>query len=129
MFYPFCEIRKKEKKKKRVLSFLIEKRERNNKNNSTLFMSQEKKLSNRPIRAYCFVLSLTAILLLVLYGLSPQVKLSFECFHYVQVSWLHLHLKPAHPMTIPSSLRTALPGATTSVRSAGTAFKASALTM
>ena len=92
-------------------------------------MSQEKKLSNSPIRAYCFVLSLTAILLLVLDRLSPQVKLSFERLDYIKVSLLHLHLKPAHPMTIPSSLRTALPGATTSVRSAGTAFKASALTM
>ena len=92
-------------------------------------MSQEKKLSNRPIRAYCFVLSLTAILLLVLNRPSPQVKLFLVCFDDIQVSLLHLHLKPAHPMTIPSSLRTALPGATTSVRSAGTAFKANADTM
>ena len=92
-------------------------------------MSQEKKLSNRPIRAYCFVLSLTAILLLVLYGLSPQVKLSFECFDYVQVSWLHLHLSPLQPITVFPLSRTALPGATTSVLVNGTALSVKADTM
>ena len=126
MFYPFCEIRKK-----RVLSFLIEKRERNNKNNSTLFMGQEKKLSNSPIRAYCFMLSLTAILLLVFDRLSPQVKLSFERFDDIQITLniSFLHLNPLQPITLPPASRTASPGATTSLRSAGTAFSASADTM
>ena len=76
-----------------------------------------------------FVFDFTSVLRFVAYFARTKVKLSFEGFDDVDVALFHLHRKPLQPITLPLSSRTASPGATTSVRSAGTALRASALTM